>query len=150
MSSGIVNTIMEQFYIHLTAHAKKHGFDAPKDLLLYLTELLGKRVNRTAIIPDPSFGERYLTLLSQGNYPELLDYADTCLFFTSLMPEYGIRRGLSMDYYASLGISSYYTAGDYFVDDRYIQLGNWFYPIQKFLYSAIHPSTGFNISGYDF
>jgi hypothetical protein len=63
------------------------------------------------------------------------------LFFVSLLPEYGKKRGLDINYYASLGISSYYSVGDAISDERFIQLGNWFYYLQKFLNSAIHPRT---------
>jgi hypothetical protein len=69
----------------------------------------------------------------------LVDYADSCLFFTSLLPEYGRRRGLSMDYYCTLGISAYYSAADLAREDCYTQLGNWFYTLQKFLNSAVTP-----------
>jgi hypothetical protein len=58
-----------------------------------------------------------------------------------LLPEYGKRRGLDLNYYASLGIASYYSVGDSIRDDRFIQMGNWFYHLQKFLNSAIHPKT---------
>jgi len=131
--------IETQFHQHLLQHAHKNGFLAPPLLIDYLTELLSSRLTRVDLVPDPSFGERYMILLSNCNYAELKDYADSCLFFTSLMPEYGKRRGLSMDYYATLGVSSYYSVGDHFVDDRYIQMGNWFYHLQKFLNTAIHP-----------
>lgn len=132
---------MDQFYRHLCDHADRQGFQAPQSLLLYLTDLMSKRITRTDIIPDPSFAERYLTLMATKQYHDLVDYADSCLFFTSLMPEYGHRRGLSIDYYADLGISSYYSAGDYFSDARYIQLGNWFHVLQKFLNSAVTPDV---------
>jgi hypothetical protein len=43
-----------------------------------------------------------------------------------------------MDYYAALGISSYYTVGDLTHDSRMTQLGNWFYYLQRFLNTALH------------
>lgn len=124
---------------HLVEHSRRVGFMMPDLLLEYLVELLDSRVSRVDIIPEPSFGERYMILQSQQRLGDLKDYADTCLFFTALLPEYGHRRGLNMDYYATLGISSYYTVGDGLPDDRYIQLGNWFHYLQKFLNTAIHP-----------
>ena len=132
--------MQELFRNHIRTHAANVGFDMPQLLEAYLVELLTSRLSRIDLIPDPSFGERYMMLLSERKLHDLKDYADQCLFFTSLLPEYGQRRGLSMDYYCTLGISSYYTVGEGLPDDRYIQLGNWFYHLQKFLNSAIHPN----------
>jgi hypothetical protein len=129
----------DQFRHHLDYHSKRTGFTAPHALMDYLAELLASRLERTDIIPDPSFAERYLMLLQAPRAEPLQDFADSCLFFTSLMPEWGQRRGISMDYYCTLGISSYYTVGDLVEDDRYTQLGNWFYHLQRFLSTAIHP-----------
>jgi len=127
------------FYDLLAEHSNRTGFQMPDSLASYLVELLAQRIDNVDIIPDPSFAECYLKLQQTKNVTYIREYADTCLFFTSLLPEYGHRRGLSMDYYATLGISSYYTAADLSMDDRYTQLGNWFYYLQKFLNTAIHP-----------
>lgn len=130
-------TVQSQFYDHLTEHSSRTGFTAPAMLLVYLAELLADRLDRTDIIPEPSFAERYLKLYSCHRLSEFKDYADSALFFVSLMPEYGRKRGLDISYYSSLGISVYYTLGDLSRDSRFIQLGNWFYYLQKFLNSAI-------------
>lgn len=122
-------------------HEQETGFEMPLLLEQYVVDLLTDRLNRVDIIPEPSFAERYLQLYSTPCIPAIKDYADSALFFCSLMPEYGRRRGLSMDYYATLGISAYYTAGDLAPDVRYTQLGNWFYHLQKFLNSAIKPDV---------
>lgn len=129
------------FHSLLIEHSQHTGFTAPTLLIEYLTDLLHSRLHRVDIIPDPSFAERYLLLLQQPRAELCVDFADSALFFCSLMPEYGQRRGLNMDYYATLGISTYYTAGDLVADDRYTQLGNWFYSLQKFLNSAIKPDV---------
>jgi hypothetical protein len=111
----------------------------PELLLHYLTELLTSRLTRVDIIPDPSFAERWLMINQHPTTLALKDYGDTCLFFTALMPEYGRRRGLPMDYYCTLGISSYYSAADLANEACYTQLGNWFYHLQRFLNTAIKP-----------
>ena len=127
---------------HVHTHAERVGFSAPEALEYYLVDLLASRIRQTSVIPEPSFAERYLQLYDPKTRPsEIKDFADQCLFFTGLLPAYGRRRGLNMDYYASLGISSYYTVGDITEDDRMIQLGNWFYHLQQFINSAIHPQT---------
>jgi hypothetical protein len=134
-----VNITRGQFERLLVEHSENTGFVVPELLLHYLVNLLDSRLTRTELIPDPSFAERYLMLYHSSDVSQYIDYADSALFFCSLMPEYGVRRGLSMEYYATLGISTYYAAGDLIEDDRYIQLGNWFYHLQKFLCTAIKP-----------
>jgi hypothetical protein len=133
--------VREQFQWHLVKHCEETGFEPPVLLLEYLVDLLAAKLTDTDIIPHPSFAERYLQLYSTKQVSEIKDYADQCLFFVSIMPDYGLRRGLNMDYYATLGISSYYAYGDIVSDNRFIQLGNWFYHLQKFLNSAITPTN---------
>lgn len=118
-------------------HSQRTGFHMPDSLEDYLSELLCSRMDRTAVIPEPSFGEAYLNLYHRPSVAQIQDYADQCLWFVSFMPEYGRRRGLDISYYASLGISTYYTAGDLTHDARFTQLGNWFYHLQRFLYSML-------------
>lgn len=132
-------TVRSQFQRQLYDHADKVGFLAPTALMEYITDVMADRLTRTEIIPEPSFAERYMQLYSTGTVGDIKDFGDGTLFFVSLMPEYGQRRGLDLDYYASLGISAYYTYADICHDDRFTQLGNWFYHLQRFLNSAIHP-----------
>ena len=134
-------TVSGQFYQHLEQHSHRTGFQPPALLLVYLAELLADRIDRTDIIPEPSFAERYLELYRCHRLGEFKDYADSALFFVSLLPDYGRRRGLDLDYYSTLGISVYYTLGDLAGDSRYTQLGNWFYHLQRFLNSAIKAET---------
>ena len=132
-------------YGHLLTHSQDTGFHMPELLMWYLSDLLADRVSRVDIIPDPSFAERYLQLYTELDLGRFKDYADSALFFVSLMPEYGRRRGLDMSYYATLGISTYYTLSELAEDPRYTQLGNWFYHLQRFLSSAIRPDTGLDL-----
>jgi hypothetical protein len=123
---------------YLVEHQERSGFSTPPLLLEYLSDLLARRARMVDIMPEPSFAERYLELYTRPSYGDLKDYGDQCLFFCSLMPEYGARRGLGLDYYGSLGISAYYTLADLSGDSRFTQLGNWFYHLQRFLDSALH------------
>jgi hypothetical protein len=132
-------TVRSQFQQHLYQHADRVGFSAPPLLLEYLTDLLSDRLTATEIIPRPSFAERYLQLYSTQRFQDLREFGDHSLFFVSLLPEYGRRRGLDISYYASLGISAYYTYSDLVHDDRFTQLGNWFYHLQRFLNTALRP-----------
>jgi len=134
-------TARTRFQELVREHEQETGFEMPLLLEQYIVDLLTDRLHRVDIIPEPSFAERYLQLYSAPSVAAMKDYADSALFFCSLMPEYGRRRGLRMDYYATLGISTYYTAGDLAPDVRFTQLGNWFYHLQKFLNSAIKPDV---------
>lgn len=129
----------DHFSLLIREHSQRTGFEMPLLLEQYIVDLLTERLDRVDIIPEPTFAERYLTLYQEFVYAAWKDYADSALFFCSLMPDYGNRRGLNMDYYATLGISTYYALGDIAQDSRYTQLGNWFYHLQRFLNSAIHP-----------
>lgn len=133
--------IQQQFRSHIQRHCKETGFTIPDLLEDYLVGLLSTRLRETELIPEPSFGERYLNLQELNRAHLFQEYADQCLFFVSLLPEYGKRRGLDIKYYATLGIASYYSVGDAIQDDRFIQLGNWFYHLQKFLNSAVRPKA---------
>jgi len=137
--------IDHQFRDYLDQHCQLQGFEIPISLRLYLTELLASRLTAVDIIPEPSFAERYLALYRAPRVSDIRDFADQCLFFCSLMPEYGSRRGLGLDYYGSLGISAYYTVGDLTRDARFTQLGNWFYHLQQLLDSALHPDRGLDL-----
>lgn len=126
---------------YIDHHRRSTGFDMPEPLQWYLVDLLTERLDRVDIIPEPTFAEQYLRLYTAKRLGEFKDFADSALFFVSLMPDYGRRRGLDMQYYATLGISTYYTLAELAEDPRYVQLGNWFYYLQRFLGTAIRPET---------
>ena len=130
--------IQQQFRDLISEHCEQVGFSAPPDLRDYLTDLLASRLERVDFVPGPSFAEAYLRLYSAYSAAPYKDFADSTLLFCSLLPHYGQRRGLNMDYYATLGISTYYALGDLARDPRFTQLGNWFYYLQQFLCSLLH------------
>ena len=130
--------VRETFDGMIADYQRITGFEMPLMLREYLVELLAARLDDVDIIPKPSFAERYLELYHSSRPTEIREFGDRCLFFVSLMPKYGDRRGLNKDYYCSLGISSYYAWGDLVGDARGIQLGNWFYHLQSFLEGMLH------------
>jgi|TARA_B100001094_G_scaffold333223_1_gene409615 hypothetical protein len=131
----------KQFKSFIRDHRNETGFDMPEMLERYIVTLLASRIRDTELIPHPTFAERYLNICELNRASLYKEFADQCLFFVSLMPEYGQKRGLDVQYYASLGITSYYCVGDKIQDDRFIQLGNWFYILQKFIHSAVRPKA---------
>lgn len=122
----------------LHEHSVKTGFEMPWLLEQYMVDLVSQHLTDTDLVPWGTFAEGYLNLYSATKISDFRDYGDHALLFCSIMPEYGLRRGLDLTYYASLGISAYYTAGDLAHDNRYTQLGNWFYHLQQFLDSWLH------------
>lgn len=136
-----MSAVQDQFRDLVFAHSERVGFSAPDSLQVYLADILAERFDRPDFVPAPSFAEAYLRLYERYRPGVYRDFADSTLIFCSLVPQYGLRRGISMDYYATLGISTYYALGDLAHDDRFIQLGNWFYHLQKFLNSLLHPDS---------
>lgn len=134
-------SVQDQFRDLVYTHSDRVGFAAPLDLQSYLADILAERFDRPDFIPTPTFAEAYLRLYERYRPGVYRDFADSTLIFCSLLPQYGNRRGISMDYYATLGISTYYTLGDLAHDDRFIQMGNWFYHLQRFLNSLLHPDS---------
>lgn len=134
----------QQFLALVQDHSQRTGFSAPEDLLAYLALILAERLDRPDFIPE-TFAEQYLTLYAAYHRGVYREFADTTLIFCSLLPDYGHRRGLNMDYYATMGISTYYSLGDLAQDPRFTQLGNWFYHCQRFLTSLLHPDRGLEL-----
>lgn len=124
----------------LHTHSTATGFDMPWLLEQYLVDLVTDNLRTTELTPWGTWAEGYLRLYSATKISDYRCYGDHALLFCSIMPQYGDRRGLDLSYYASLGISAYYTAGDLAHDSRYTELGNWFYHLQQFLDSWLHHS----------
>lgn len=131
--------VEDQFRDLVYDHSRRVGFAAPLTLQNYLGDILAARYDRPDFIPTPTFAEAYLKMYQRYTPGVYRDFADSTLIFCALLPKYGERRGISMDYYATLGISTYYALGDLAHDDRFTQLGNWFYHLQQFLGSLLHP-----------
>ena len=123
-------------------HSERTGFEMPELLEQYLALLLESRLTEVAIIPEPSFAECFLELNQKGNKLGLKYFGDQCLFFSSLLPEWGQRRGLTPRYYAQLGSSSYESYSHWSGDVRFRQLALWFEPLQRFLASMVNQGRG--------
>lgn len=123
-------------------HSERTGFEMPELLEQYLALLLESRLTDVAIIPEPSFAECFLELNQKNNKMGLKHFGDQCLFFSSLLPEWGSRRGLTPRYYAQLGSSSYESYSIWSGDVRFRQLAMWFEPLQRFLASMVNQGRG--------
>lgn len=78
------------------------GYTLPSDIEAYIAILLGDFLDKTQFMPDTSFAEAYLQL-HKRQYAQAKELADVCLFLSGVFPDYGI----GVDYYSSIGKSSY-------------------------------------------
>ncbi len=125
------------FYTLIRDRERDTGFQMPQSVEHYCVYLLAERVEKKNIIPDPSFAEKYLMMYQDPRMEEFKQFGDDCLFFTSILPEYGARRGLSKSYFCDLGVASYDTCSTLAGDALYKQLSTCFYELQQFLESTI-------------
>lgn len=125
------------FYTLIKDRERETGFEMPGPIEHYCVYLLAERVEKKNIIPDPSFAEKYLILYQDPKLEEFKQFGDDCLFFTSLLPEYGNRRGLKKNYFCDLGAASYETCSNLAQDELYKQLSRCFYELQQFLEDTI-------------
>lgn len=80
------------------------GYDLPDHIEAYIVMLLTDFVDRDDIPPASTFTEMYLTLKSKNDAKRL---GDTCLFVSSVFPEYKKRHGIQRRFYQDIGSSSY-------------------------------------------
>ena len=125
------------FYTLIKERERDTGFQLPQSVEHYCVYLLAERVEKKNIIPDPSFAEKYLMMYQDPRLEEFKQFGDDCLFFTSILPEYGARRGLSKSYFCDLGAASYDTCNTLSQDQLYKQLSRCFYELQQFLEATI-------------
>ena len=78
------------------------GFDLPTEIEAYVVMLLADKIDKPNFLPATSFAEEFLKLKNPYRHTAK-ELGDTCLFVTSVFPEYGI----GVRYYSDIGISSY-------------------------------------------
>jgi hypothetical protein len=96
---------------------------------------LADHMRRTSWHPDPSFTEQYLQLDSSRSAKLL---ADECLFITSVFPEYATRRGVSINYYHSLGEACYSRAAHDLNTELFRDLSTHFGAVSKWTRNVVH------------
>ena len=127
-------------------HSSRTGFELPLLLELYLTQLLTDRLGTTNLVEPPCLADCYLNLHQGSRYYGLKAYADQCLFFSSMLPEWGDRSQLTTDYWAAVGTAHYHAYAHHTGDDRFHQLAIWFEPLQRFLASMVKQDSGQDFS----
>ena len=90
-----------QAFVELATSARETtGIELPAHIEHYVVCLLAVHVDRHDFLPTHSFAHSLLTIKRSGDAKTL---GDTCLFVTSVFPEYGVNE----QYYTDIGRSAY-------------------------------------------
>ena len=81
------------------------GFDLPEHVEAYIVMLLADHVEKLDFLPRNSFAETFLQLKPGDRTAKEL--GDTCLFVSSVFPEYGSKHGINRRFYQDIGSTSY-------------------------------------------
>ena len=84
-----------------------YGYELPFPLEQYVVTLLANHVDRPNWMPEDSFIETYARIKNSRDAKQL---GDECLFLCGVFPDYGRRKGLDIEYYGSIGSTSYIRA----------------------------------------
>ena len=66
----------DEFRTYISEHADTVGFQMPKHISDYLIDLCTDRLDKPELIPEPSFGERWLNLQELDRAHLFQEYAD--------------------------------------------------------------------------
>ena len=127
-------------------HSIRTGFELPLLLEAYLSQLLTDRLGATSLVEEPSLAVCYMDLHQGGRYYGLKAFADQCLFFSSMLPEWSDPAQLTTSYWAALGTQHYHAYALHTGDERFHQLAIWFEPLQRFLASMVKQDSGYDFS----
>jgi len=90
-----------QAFVRLATSAREEtGIELPAHIEHYVVCLLAVHVDATHFLPKQSFAHSLLTIQRSGDAKTL---GDTCLFVTSVFPEYGVNER----YYTDIGVTAY-------------------------------------------
>jgi hypothetical protein len=90
-----------QAFVELAASARETtGIELPLHIEHYVVCLLAVHVDKSNFLPKHSFAHSLLTIKRSGDAKTL---GDTCLFVTSVFPEYGVNER----YYTDIGVTAY-------------------------------------------
>ena len=120
------------FYTIVKETQDTYGYDLPFDIEVYVTMLLASHIDKSSFLPQDSFAESYLSLdRPYGSRAKQL--GDTCLFTVGVFPEYGTSKGLTQEYFSSIGKSRYDLARDRLNDRLFLDLRNHFDFLTNFI-----------------
>ncbi len=97
LAQHALKSILEETY-------SLHGWNIPKHIVNYQTDILASKIDKNPWQPEPSYAERYMAIRTSQ---QALDLADTCWFTRSVFPELGAHRGINSSYYVDMGLACY-------------------------------------------
>lgn len=109
---------------------QKHGYELPLHVEQYVVVLLADHINRPNWAPETTFAETWSTIKTSKNAKIL---GDECLFLCGVFPSYGQRKGLDLEYYGSIGSSSYSRASADLNAELFGTLSQHFKMVSKFI-----------------
>jgi hypothetical protein len=83
---------------------EQQGWLIPQYIVDFEAKLLADKINKPSWQPEPNYSESYLKIKSPG---DALSLANTCWFTCAVFPEWGSRKGISLNYYIDMGKSCY-------------------------------------------
>jgi hypothetical protein len=90
-----------QAFVRLASSAREEtGIELPLHIEHYVVCLLAVHVDNTHFLPKQSFAHSLMRVHNSRTAKEL---GDTCLFVTSVFPEYGVNER----YYTDIGVTAY-------------------------------------------
>lgn len=116
----------------------QQGYELPEDVEVYVVMLLASFVTRADFLPDKSFAQ---TLLTMKNHRNAKDLGDTCLFVTGVFPTYGNKKGLGVEYYQSIGSSSYSQTAHVLHPTLFNKLSKHFVFISDFINASVNSNN---------
>ena len=102
------------------------GIELPDHIEQYVILLLASRTKQTQFLPQKTFAESFLGLENKKQAKELGDH---CLFITGVFPDYGI----SIEYYSTIGKSSYQQAAQTYNPELFENLSDNFDIVRFFI-----------------
>ena len=105
LSTSTLNNSMQDAYVQAfvqlaTSAREETGIELPAHIEHYVVCLLAVHVDKTDFLPTHTFAHSLLMMQRSRNAKEL---GDTCLFVTSVFPDYGVNE----QYYTDIGVTAY-------------------------------------------
>ena len=132
------------FYNIVKETQDRYGYDLPFDIEVYVVMLLSSRVDKPDFLPTESFAESYMKLKGI----EAKNLGDTCLFTVGVFPEYGARKGLTLEYFSNIGMTSYDIATSYLDDSLFSDLRDHFLFLSNFINVCVTNQDRIDISSF--
>lgn len=97
-------SVRREFRKIITDCLDRQGWEWPKTVTDYVTDLLVDRIDANPWQPEPSYAEQYMRLQTAAQARSL---GDTAFFARAVFPSYMERRGLGADYFVQIGQGCY-------------------------------------------